>query len=146
MTASSVAYPDMGSGAYLTYGSGIRDDFFRILNHKEKKKWGCTRYPAFFLSSVQCCGSGMFHPGSKHFFIPDPTKKWNANLVFSCSSAFKSNVFVIVKKIRDPRSGKIHRWMLISGQIEEITIRMHKISKNVFLKSWLLWSRKNDIF
>jgi hypothetical protein len=69
----------------------------------------------------QCCGSGMYYPGSDHFLIPgpDPTifssrilqEKWNANLLFSCFLSFQEQNLSLShskkkKKIQDPRSGK----------------------------------------
>jgi hypothetical protein len=73
-----------------------------------------------FVPILQCCGPGMFYPGSgsKHFLIriqtflssqiPDPTLKWNASLgtvLFLASDGFRSKVLVlvIVKKIRDTK-------------------------------------------
>jgi hypothetical protein len=69
--------------------------------------------------AAQCCGSGMFYPGSdhilipdpgsvsKHFFIPDPEAYMISGMqtsFFLASYAFRSNVLVILKK--DPGSGK----------------------------------------
>jgi hypothetical protein len=34
-----------------------------------------TRSLPCYFSTEQCCGSGMFDPGSDHFLIPDPGSK-----------------------------------------------------------------------
>jgi hypothetical protein len=55
--------------------------------------------PTFFSCRIQ----KLFHPGSRILH-----EKWNTNLLFLASYAFKSKVLVlvIVKKIRNPGSGK----------------------------------------
>jgi hypothetical protein len=69
------------------------------------------------LSVEKMVGSGINHPGSDHFFSSRIQtifssrilyEKWNANLLFLASYAFRSKVLVLVKKIRDP-GGKNHR-------------------------------------
>jgi hypothetical protein len=60
------------------------------------------------------------HPvsGSKHFFILDPgsyIKSGRQTSFFLASYAFRNKVLVIVKKIRDPRSGKNSSRIQIPG-------------------------------
>jgi hypothetical protein len=76
-------------------------------------------------SFYQCCGSGMFYPGSgsDHFLILDPdpnifssgsyVKSGMQTNFFLASYAFGSKVLVlaIVKKIGDPRCGIRKKFM-----------------------------------
>jgi hypothetical protein len=71
--------------------------------------------PKESVRSSQCCGSGMFYPGSDFFLIPVPDpnifssciphEKWNANLLFSCFLWFQEQSLSLSHSQKDPRSG-----------------------------------------
>jgi hypothetical protein len=111
-------------------------NLFKNLNMRILLKWKNKPNPALVWSSYlcpmnQCCGSGdvlsririwpLSHPGcgSKYLFIPDPgssiyMKSEMQTYLFLASYAFRSKVLVlvIVKMIRDPRSGIRKKFIL----------------------------------